>query len=213
MRVLSPTTVVDWARTLCAHRQQRKATRLSRGYAAVIVIALCAAPSGVCTTRQAYLRHACPFQCCLRCRYCKQDHSRKTSDGSSEQDGIPMRFPGVLEEDEQGSPAAPGCCSDIPSRAVVATRERNPGSQPSQSASSSRGHCTSCSHGMLPFLKWWRSCCATVFFLRRCVSDLLQPYCTQSLCYLQTGFDRKYQQRREHARKTWFPATEEELIG
>ena len=28
---------------------------------------------------------------------------------------------------------------------------------------------------------------------------------------VQTGFDYKYQQRREHARATWFPSNEEEM--
>lgn len=39
------------------------------------------------------------------------------------------------------------------------------------------------------------------------------PLCNKHCDITQTGFDRKYQQRREHARKTWFPATEEELTG
>lgn len=28
---------------------------------------------------------------------------------------------------------------------------------------------------------------------------------------VQTGFDYKYQQRREHARSTWFPSNEQEM--
>lgn len=29
--------------------------------------------------------------------------------------------------------------------------------------------------------------------------------------HMQTGFDHKYQQRREHARATWFPSNEQEM--
>ena len=30
-------------------------------------------------------------------------------------------------------------------------------------------------------------------------------------CWLQTGFGQKYAERRDHARQTWFPATQAEL--
>lgn len=42
-------------------------------------------------------------------------------------------------------------------------------------------------------------------------SPFKSPLLDSQLVIVQTGFDFKYQQRRKHARETWFPASKQEL--